>query len=382
MPSPVYQAAHRRCGQGIALAHLEHDTAMVSLGHPKSPRLFNIEERMAAGSSLLGTQNDDELFSLEKFEAWITGHLDGSYLNDVTNFHATAHLFKTATEQADEDYATLWLDVQFFWDMMLRMQPNSITEDLVSTESAVDLMMDVTAARLALDMLDECTTEVARLQIREFRRRLQRFQLFLRSTVGTCGKGPKMLCGCLVTTKQYQDKGRMWAKSPILNIEPEETLFRVRDIARMLRLEDFVLHEVENYGRQSDDCVLLVLSQVCFDEQVRKFLPEGEIETVGEMKRAWLKALCDSRLRKLVANEVREIIKDAVEFRKQKGCNHHRKECEHHSFSKSKVSRKYLEPIDIAQVGGESKTGESKGNMLLNGLKKLTPSRNSFKVES
>ena len=334
---------------------------------PKTPKTntplplppVELDERFANNSSLLGTQNNGELYSFRGLEGSIFGYYVPSYVMSGSYFVDSVWAYQNVRDMLREEYAALWLDVQFFWDLMLRMQPNPISNDPAILAQAVDLMMDFSAARLALDARDDCSDQTAQCQIREFRRRIQRFDLILRSEMGTCGARPKLLCGCLVNTKQFDDKNRCWTKLFVCveghESRPDDRRFKIRDIARMLRLEDFLSHasrEVESeLGNYPSDSDVLLVARSFFDPQLREFVPDADIETVDDMKNAWILALCNPDFRKAVVVEVQGIVKDAISYQRRKGHKKHRVECEHYKPRKSIFSRRKvrtLEPVNTA----------------------------------
>ncbi|CAM1502444.1 Fc.00g044280.m01.CDS01 [Cosmosporella sp. VM-42] len=336
----------------------------------------HIERQIARGSSFLGTPDRFGLFELSRFRRQIIGFFAPSYRQSGSRFCSGIYGLNGFGLEMTEEYEGLWLDVQFFWDLMLRMQPNPITNDLEQIKTAVDLMADISAARLALEVRSDCTAETAHRQIREFRRRLRRLNLQLRTTLSTCGRGPKMLCGCVVTLKLFKHNSKLWMSLSGSNgaTGPEKRHFKVRDVACLLRLEDFLSFVSRIFeasvGREPDDGAVVKTAQTFMDESVKNFLPD--ILSTNDLKLAWIDTLCNPEFRSAICSEVKCIVDEAVNFERKHNFSQHRQECDHWEPPKSSLTRfSFGQDRSKKSENGQTRS-ESKGMALLDSLRTMT----------
>ncbi|KAF7560814.1 hypothetical protein G7046_g3312 [Stylonectria norvegica] len=295
----------------------------------------NLEVCLATKSSLFGTEDKKELFELDSYAAPVAGYFVRNYQLDGDVFRRWATCSNKPEQEVQMEFEGLWLEFQFFWEMMLRMHPNSIIDDIVKIGAAVDLLCDIVIARLAFEVRKECTVQAAKQHIKELRRRLQRFQLSLRTAVSVCGEGPKLLGGCALKLKQYADKDKLWGPLFSTGAHPrfrrsQDMLFSIRDMACLLRLEDFltfVSHEIESQsGLRPDDNDLLLMALGFIDDKLLNFINETPA-SVTDLELAWLDMLCRVDFRQSLAEEVKDLVKDAVAFDEDHE-QVHREECE------------------------------------------------------
>jgi hypothetical protein len=259
------------------------------------------------------------------------------------------------------EFESLWLQVQLFWDLMLRLQPNPITADMVQVHNAVDLMTDVAAGRLMAETRPEYDPETALRNVRELRRRLQSLELILRSTMNTCGKEVKLLCGCTVALKRYQDKQSLWSRlfgGDDKDTRESDRSFKVRDVARLLRLEDFLTHLSRDFERQvqrpAEDETLVMTAMGFMDKQLAGLICGKSIRSVEDLKKAWVHVLCNAQFRQAIVHEVGELVSEAVAFRKKWGVALHRDGCDQKSDRKPGILRQIsMTSLKEASKGGK-----------------------------
>ncbi|KAH6894490.1 hypothetical protein B0T10DRAFT_590096 [Thelonectria olida] len=328
---------------------------------PKKPLpQVNLQDRLDEKSSLFGTQKDLELFEFGKHRAAIAGYMAPSYVLPGDEFLSA---LVPGNREADVkmEYDSLWLQVQLFWDLMLRLQPNPITADRVQVHHAVELMTDSAAGRLMAETRLDYDPETALQNVRELRRRLQTLELVLRSAMNTCGKDHKILCGCTIALKRYKDKQSLWSR--LFGGDDKDTResnrsFKVRDVACLLRLEDFLTHVSRDFERQvqrrAEDETLAMTAMGFMDKQIAGLICGKSIRSVGDLKKAWVNVLCNAGFRRAVAHEVGELVSEAVAFRKTWGVALHRDGCD------QKVDRKpgLLRQLSMASLREASKDGK------------------------
>ncbi|KAF7548957.1 hypothetical protein G7Z17_g6716 [Cylindrodendrum hubeiense] len=299
------------------------------------PSKTDLEETIANGSSLFGTKENEALFEIGKYRSSIAGYAVQNYCLPGDAFCA-AIKDQSLEDEVKLEYDSLWLQLQFFWDTMMRMQPNPITSDINETGNAVDLMADIAAGRIIAEIRPGYPPELSLRNIKEFRRRLQRLELVVRTAVNSCGKGPKMYCGCAISLKRYKTKLDLWAR--LFGPHEEKTQvpgaqnFRIRDMARLLRLEDYLTHVSREFERQlnvTPKSGSLVLTAIGFmEEAITKFFSTDNVNTIMDLKHAWVNMLCAPMFRRSVVIEVQELVKDAVFFKKKHGHSSHRDGCD------------------------------------------------------
>lgn len=324
------------------------------------PPLVHLEERIAVGSSLFGTQENQYLFDIGRYRSSIAGYIVPTYVLPGDAFR-TALKDQSPEDEVRFEYDNLWIQLQFFWDTMMRMQPNPVTSDIQEIGHAVDLMADVTVGRLIADILPGYPPELSLRNIKELRRRLQRLEFVVRSAVNSCGKGPKMYCGCAIGLKRYKNKSSLWSR--LFGPQGEESQipaareFRVRDIARLLRLEDFLTHVSREFQRQLGvlpEPESLVLTTMSFmDEEITAFVSKKGIINIVDLKHVWVDMMCSPKFRRALVKEVQDVVNDAIFFKKKYGHSGHRDGCD----------QKVVKPRSfIRQLSGQTQSGESSGS--------------------
>ncbi|KAK7418339.1 hypothetical protein QQZ08_011282 [Neonectria magnoliae] len=305
----------------------------------------NLEQRIADGSSLFGTEDNNALFEIGRYRATMAGFIVSSYTLPGNEYRAALRE-QSLAEEVKSEYASLWLQLQLFWDEMVRTQPNPVTDDPAELAHAVDLMADVAAGRLIADKPDY-PAERALCVIKELRRRLQRLELVLKTAVSACGEPPKLHGGCIapLALKRGKDKTTLWSRLFDAGASDahvsEDRQFRIRDVACLLRLEDFLTHvsrEFEGQLNRRPEPESLVMTAISFMEkplldildggEIRTLLGGDEIRTLADLKSAWVYLLCSATFRGAVAREIQNMVSDAVAFRKKHGHGQHREGCD------------------------------------------------------
>ncbi|KAM5346386.1 hypothetical protein ACJ41O_009391 [Fusarium nematophilum] len=306
--------------------------------HPR-PSMQTVESwEMPLG----GGPTDDEPPEVSSFVAPISGYFKESYRLKGDQYHASAQADTSETEEIRADYEDLWLSIQLWWDLLLRMQPNSVTDDLSKTTIAVDLMLDTAVGRL-LPEVREYPHKLARRNIRDLQRRLRRQELELRADMNTCGlKPPKILCGCLIGVKRPAKKQNIWTRlfgsKPQDMKRQEDRNFRARDVAGLIRIEDFLTFVSRDFDRQLgrpwegeegvQEDTLVVTAIGFLDDEIKDLLPKKDYRTALELRADWVYVLCNRRFRNAVIREVNALVAEGVSFYKKQGHEAHRQECE------------------------------------------------------
>ncbi|KAK7393876.1 hypothetical protein QQX98_013342, partial [Neonectria punicea] len=320
---------------GLAPGEEEEDDDDISEPYLLCPKV-NLEQRIADGSSLFGTEDNNALFEIGRYRATMAGFIVSSYTLPGNEYRAALRE-QSLAEDVKSEYASLWLQLQFFWDEMVRTQPNPITDDPAELAHAVDLMADVAAGRLIADKPDY-PAERALCVIKELRRRLQRLELVLKTAVSACGEPPKLHCGCVtpLALKRGKDKTALWSRLFDAGASDaqvsEDRQFRIRDVACLLRLEDFLTHvsrEFEGQLNRRPEAESLVMTAISFMEKPLFDILDGEeIRTLDDLKSAWVCLLCSPTFRGAVVREIQDMVSDAVAFRKKHGHGQHREGCD------------------------------------------------------
>ncbi|KAF5719462.1 hypothetical protein FGLOB1_1167 [Fusarium globosum] len=235
-------------------------------------------------------------------------------------------------------YEDLWLSTQLFWDLMLRMQPNCVTSDIKVLRTAVDLMLDVVVGRMLPQLRPEYHPVLAESHLQALSRRLRALELRLRTDMGTCGKSPKMLCGCIIPVKRPNNKDRLWTCHLTIRKDekgrPEDRGLKFRDLAGLLRLEDFLSHVYNEFEPQLSpaspvaDCGIIHTAIALTDDDIKRFIPKKDYNTADELKAEWIYVLCHENFRSSIVLEVMGIVSDAVAFSERDGTQTHREECD------------------------------------------------------
>ncbi|KAG4258660.1 hypothetical protein FPRO03_03614 [Fusarium proliferatum] len=235
-------------------------------------------------------------------------------------------------------YEDLWLSTQLFWDLMLRMQPNCVTSDIEVLRTAVDLMLDVVVGRMLPQLRPEYHPVLAENHLQALSRRLRALELRLRTDMGTCGKSPKMLCGCIIPVKRPNNKDRLWTCHLTIRKDekgrPEDRGLKFRDLAGLLRLEDFLSHVYNEFEPQlspaspAADCGIIHTAIALMDDDIKRFISKKDYNTADELKAEWIYVLCHENFRSSIVLEVMGIVSDALAFSERDGTQTHREECD------------------------------------------------------
>ncbi|KAF4981452.1 hypothetical protein FZEAL_2740 [Fusarium zealandicum] len=315
---------------------------------------FLVDHSIEHGSSHFGTSEDASQYDVSSFRSPIAGFFSGSYNLKGDDFQGALQ-HNEQMEEVKLEYDGLWLQLQLFWDLLLRMQPNCITIDKNKISTAVDLMLDIATGRLLPEVRPEYQVKIGHRNVRQLRRRLQVQELHLRTDMNTCGKPPKMLCGCMVALKRPKYKTNIWTRlfgsKPNEPNRTEDRSFRIRDMAGLIRLEDFLTFVSHEFDRQLGPSGLdaeqsLVLTAMSFmDDELKEFLPKRDYRTAAELKYSWVYVLCDRGFRDAVNREVHALVTEAVAFRNKQGYYAHRVECELWTGAKGGLARMLSTPI-------------------------------------
>ncbi|KAI1019768.1 hypothetical protein LB504_009510 [Fusarium proliferatum] len=156
--------------------------------------------------------------------------------------------------------------------------------------------------------------------------------------MGTCGKSPKMLCGCIIPIKRPNNKDRLWTRHLTIRKDekgrPEDRGLKFRDLAGLLRLEDFLSHVYNELEPQlspaspAADCGIIHTAIALMDDAIKRFIPKKDYNTADELKAEWIYVLCHENFRSSIVLEVMGIVSDAVAFGEKDGTQTHREECD------------------------------------------------------
>lgn len=326
----------------------------------------SLKNAIKEGGSLFGTAKNPVLFDLKRYPASIAGYLAPSHCLSGDEFSKRLKKEKPV-EQAHLEYDALWLDLQFFWGHMLRLHPNPIITDPVQVDRAVDLMCDMAVGRLLAEVQPMYPPQRALCTVPELRRRLQFMQLHLQSAMDECGTDVRVLGGCTVGLNRPRDKSLLWAnlflaggadtnKKPA---EVSERTFRPRNIASLLRLEDFLTHMSREYekhlGYAPEDATLVTTAIGFMDPMFGGMIQGRGIKSLKALKQEWAEVLCDPKFRKIVALEVSAMASEAVAHRKKFGFKVHRDGCNSKVEKKPGLLKK-LSMVHLRDAGQGKKT--------------------------
>ncbi|SPJ89751.1 uncharacterized protein FTOL_13112 [Fusarium torulosum] len=267
------------------------------------------------------------------------GYLVSAYGIDGDKFQEDIQQYETKMDEVKAEFDDIWLQLQLFWDLMLRMQPNCITSDAEYTNQAVIFLLDLSIARLLPDTRPKYDPKMAWFQTKCFRRRLRRLELLLRTDMVTCGNSPSILCGCMVAVKRPKYKSNIWTRlfgssKSGEKSRADDRSYRLRDVAGLIRLEDFLTHISVELERQldtsnPDNMSVLMHTAIGFmDDEIKMCLKKQDYVTVHDLKAEWVHVLFNLSFRAGVIREVKGIVNDALAFRKKHGNSAHREACE------------------------------------------------------
>ncbi|KAJ4319503.1 hypothetical protein N0V84_006326 [Fusarium piperis] len=305
--------------------------------------------------------SEGDLVDVSRFRATVAGFFNANYSSTGDAFLKSARE-KKGMERVRMELDDLWLQIQFFHDSMLRIQPNSITSNFEILAQAVDLILDVSHWRLKEELDKNLKEEDARAEIAVLHRRLRRLELILRNDLNTCGKPPKVLGGCIVGIKRPKYKDRLWTR--LFGSDPnepnrnEDRSFHIRDVAGLLRLEDYLTFVSNEFDRQlgprgadaQDGVIMAAVAHL--DDEVKSFLKKKDCRTVQQIKAEWAPILQNPLFRAAVTREMGNLVKEAVAFHKKNGHTNHREDCE-------LSLRPQQGSISRVFSGGSVKSGES-----------------------
>ncbi|RSL49657.1 hypothetical protein CEP53_009080 [Fusarium sp. AF-6] len=312
--------------------------------------------------------SEGDLVDISKFRSTVAGFFNKNYASTGAEF-ITATREKTGIERLRRDLDDLWLQIQFFHDCMIRIQPNNVTSNPENLAQAVDLILDVSHWRLKADLDAGFDEEDARDEIAILHRRLRCMELMIRDTLNLCGKPPKVLGGCIVGLKRPKYKERLWTR--LFGTEPseqnrnEDRSFRVRDVAGLLRLEDYLTFVSTEFDRQlgekrADAQSGVIMAAIAhFDDEIKSFLKKKDCRTVNELKVEWAAMILTPGFRKAVAREMGNIVNDGLAYRKKKGYRTHREDCELFTKPPQSSIARVLSSVSMKGDGGGRSTGGS-----------------------
>ncbi|KAF5707863.1 hypothetical protein FMUND_10893 [Fusarium mundagurra] len=297
-----------------------------------------VDSRIASPAGMFGCPADLQLFSIREFRSPIARYFSRDFNLQGPQFLEKVHDQCEKMDDVKARYEDLWLSTQLFWDLMLRMQPNCITSDIKVLSTAVDLMLDVVVGRMLPQLRPEYHPVLAESHLQALSRRLRALELRLRTDMGTCGKSPKMLCGCTIPVKRPNNKDRLWTRHLTVRKDekgrPEDRGLKFRDLAGLLRLEDFLSHVYNEFKPQlspsspAADCGILHTAIALMDDDIKRFIPKKDYNTADELKAEWVYVLCHENFRSSIVLEVMDIVSGGVAFADKDGTHVHREECD------------------------------------------------------
>ncbi|KAG4278888.1 hypothetical protein FPRO04_06209 [Fusarium proliferatum] len=297
-----------------------------------------VDSRIASPASMFGGPADLQLLSIREFRSPIAGYFSRDFNLQGPQFLEKFHDQCEKMDDVKARYEDLWLSTQLFWDLMLRMQPNCVTSDIEVLRTAVDLMLDVVAGRMLPQLRPEYHPVLAENHLQALSRRLRALELRLRTDMGTCGKSPKMLCGCIIPVKRPNNKDRLWTCHLTIRKDekgrPEDRGLKFRDLAGLLRLEDFLSHVYNEFEPQlspaspAADCGIIHTAIALMDDDIKRFISKKDYNTADELKAEWIYVICHENFRSSIVLEVMGIVSDALAFSERDGTQTHREECD------------------------------------------------------
>ncbi|QPC69552.1 hypothetical protein HYE68_000304 [Fusarium pseudograminearum] len=317
--------------------HTFADVPRETLPEEKS-HAYTFEDLVNVPSGMFSDPARKKLLDLRPFTTILAGYEHTYCLMSGRNFQASVEKGLPDMEDIDEEFNEIWVELQLFWDLLLRMQPNCITSNAEYTGQAVDFLLDLCMAmQLPIDG-PGYQVSAARMQIKCFRRRLRRLELLLRTEMHKCGNSIVMLCGCLVGFKRPESKEHDGFWAPVFGNrdrnQPDQAdnrAFTVRDVALLLRVEAYFAHFwlafKKKHGTKVDDFVAAAVESM--DDEIKQYIPKHSKNPL-RIKREWLNVLLHPSFRKIVVREVNEIVKEASIFYTIHGTSGHRPGCQAH----------------------------------------------------
>ncbi|KAF4418434.1 hypothetical protein FACUT_11829 [Fusarium acutatum] len=297
-----------------------------------------VDSRIASPAGMFGGSADLQLFSIREFRSPIAGYFSRDFNLQGPQFLEKVHDQCEKMDDVKARYEDLWLSTQLFWDLVLRMQPNCVTSDIKVLRNAVDLMLDVVVGRMLPQLRPEYHPVLAENHLQALSRRLRALELRLRTDMGTCGKSPKMLCGCIIPIKRPNNKDKLWTRHLTIRKDEkgrsEDRGLKFRDLAGLLRLEDFLSHVYNEFEPQlspvspAADCGIIHTTIALMDDDIKRFIPKKDYNTADELKAEWIYVLCHENFRSSIVLEAMGIVSDAVTFSEKDGTQIHREECD------------------------------------------------------
>lgn len=300
-----------------------------------------MEDRVNDPSGMFADPAGTSLLDVSNFRSPIAGYLVPAYAVDGDKFQESVQQYETKMDEVRAEFDDIWLQIQLFWDLMLRLQPNCITSNAEHTSQAVNFLLDFSIARLFPDTRPDHDPEIAWVQTKCFRRRLRHLELLLRTDMINCGNSQSMLCGCIVDVKRPKYKSNIW--TPLFSggnsdidgtSRADDRHYRLRDVAGLIRLEDFLTHISLEFEHQldtsnPDNMSVIVQTAIGFmDDEMKLCLKKQDYVTVEDLKTEWVYALFNPIFRAGVIREVTSIVRDALDFRKKHSNSAHRAACE------------------------------------------------------
>ncbi|RBR03560.1 hypothetical protein FVER53590_02375 [Fusarium verticillioides] len=332
--------------QSLQLAQSSERNMETQEAHPiSSPQAVNqnlrelVDSRIASPAGMFGGPTDLQLFSIREFRSPIAGYFSRDFNLQGPQFLAKVQDQCEKMDDVKARYEDLWLSTQLFWDLMLRMQPNCVISNIKVLRTAVDLMLDVVVGRMLPQLRPEYHPVLAESHLQALSRRLRALELLLRTDMGTCGKSPKMFCGCMVAIKRPNNKDKLWTRHLTIRRDAkgrsEDRGLKFRDLAGLLRLEDFLSHVYNEFETQlspaspgAADCGILHTAIALMDDDIKRFIPKKDYNTADELKTEWIYVLCHENFRSSIVLEVMGIVSDAMAFSEKDRAQIHREECD------------------------------------------------------
>ncbi|RKL10464.1 hypothetical protein BFJ68_g3922 [Fusarium oxysporum] len=204
-----------------------------------------VESRITSPTGMFGGPEDLQLLSVREFRSQIAGYFSRDFNVPGPQFPEKPHDQCEKMDDAKARYEDLWLSNKLFWDLILRIQLNSVTSDVEVLRPAVDLVLDVVVGRILPQLRPEYHPVLEESHLQALSRRLSALELRLQTDMGTCGKLPKMLCGCIIPIKRPNNKDKLWTRHLTIRKDEkgrsEDQGFKFRDLTGLLRLVNFSL---------------------------------------------------------------------------------------------------------------------------------------------
>ncbi|KAM0351945.1 hypothetical protein ACHAPU_002461 [Fusarium lateritium] len=309
-----------------------------------------MENRINNPSDMFAETEGMNLMKVSEPHSLIAGYLVTAFAADGPKNQKDNQQYESELDEIKAEFDDIWLQLQLFWDLMLRIQPNCITSDVEYTGQAVAYLLDLCIARLLLDTRHDYDPKTTWFQTKGFRRRLRRLELLLRTDLKICGNSASMFCICMVAVRRSKHKRNIWTR--VLSSRREEKashsghrMYGLRDVVCLVRLEDFLSRKSAEFNSQlntrtpHDMSVFVHAAIESMEDEIKLCLKTQNHATVDDLNDDWVQVLSNPFFRAGVVHEVMNIVNEALVFSKRFGTSSHREGCEFWALKSNIVQR-------------------------------------------